>query len=146
MNRQELRAIALIVKKLGWNDMPATIALEAIQRMVNNDMAVGADCCGVIDDPEDSLLSIALWDVDKIWMSLFISDYESLHDEALRHWALTYRKDIENNMKQGILFVDACEEYPIPSKEWEWEHYQNYLDEMREAYDETIYSLKYSFN
>jgi len=145
MNKQELRAITLIVKKLGWNDMPATTALEAIQRMVNNDIAVGADCCGIVDDPEDSLLSIALWDADKIWMRLFVSDYQTLNDEVLEHWALTYRTKIESWMRLGHSFEDACNMYDIPSKEWEWEHYQDYLAEMQEAYEETIYSLKYSF-
>lgn len=146
MNKQEFSAIMLIVKKLDWNDMPATVALEAIQKMLNNDIAVGADCCGIVDDPEDSLLSISLWGADKIWMRLFVSDYQTLNDEALEHWALTYRPQIEAWMRLGHSFEDACQEWDIPSKEWEWEHYQDYLAEMQEAYDETIYSLKYSFN
>ena len=145
MNKQEFSAIMLIVKKLGWNDMPANVALEAIQRMTNNDIAVGADCCGVIDDSEDSLLSIAAADDDIIWIRLFVSDYQTLNDEVLKHWALTYRPQIENWMRSGFSFEDACNGWDIPSKEWEWEHYQDYLDEMQEAYDETIYSLKYNF-
>jgi hypothetical protein len=143
MNKQELRAITLIVKKLGWNDMPATVAIPAIQRMINNDIAVGADCCGVVEDREDSLLSIALWDADKIWMTLFVNDYQTLNDESLEHWAITYRNQIEAWMKLGYAFKDAFNMYDIPSKEWEWEHYQDYLAEMQEAYDDTIYSLKY---
>ena len=130
MNKRELSAIMQIVKKLGWNDMPATVALEAIQRMINNDIA-------------DSLLSIALWDADKIWMTLFVNDYQTLNDESLEHWAITYRNQIEAWMKLGYAFEDACNMYDIPSKEWEWEHYQDYLAEMQEAYDDTIYSLKY---
>ncbi len=146
MNKAELRAITLIVKKLGWNDMPATVALEAIQKMINNDIAVGADCCGIVEDSEDSLLSIATWDANKIWMTLFISDYQTLNDESLKHWALTYRPQIEAWMKLGYSFEDACQAWDIPSKEWEWKHYQDYLAEMQEAYDETIYSLKYNFS
>jgi hypothetical protein len=143
MNKQELRAITLIVKKLGWNDMPATVAIPAIQRMINNDIAVGADCCGVIDDPEDSLLSISLWDADKIWMTLFVNDYQTLNDESLEHWALTYRSQIEAWMKLGHSFEEACNEWDIPSKEWEWGHYQDFLLEQQIAYEETIASLKY---
>ena len=146
MNKAELRAITLIVKKLGWNDMPATVALEAIQRMINNDIAVVADCCGVDEDPELSLLNIATWDADKIWMSLVICDYQTLHDESLRHWAMTYKLQIEAWMRSGHSFEKACNEWDIPSKEWEWEHYQECLNEMQEAYMETIYSLRYAFN
>lgn len=147
MNKQELSAIMLIVKKLGWNDMPATVALEAIQKMINNDIAISLDCCGFQDEPEDALLSIATQrPVNNIWLRLFIDSYETLHDECLKHWALTYRPQIEAWMRLGHSFEDACQEWDIPSKEWEWEHYQDYLAEMQEAYDETIYSLKYSFN
>lgn len=146
MNKQELRAVTLIVKKLGWNDMPVTVAISAIQEMINNDIAISLDCCGFEDDPEDALLSIATQrPVDNIWLRLFISDYYSLHDEALKHWALTYRPQIEAWMKLGHSFEEACKAWDIPSKEWEWEHYQDYLAEMQEAYDETIMSLKYSF-
>lgn len=145
MNKAELRAITLIVKKLGWNDMPATVALEAIQRMINNDIAISLDCCGFEDDPEDALLSIATRRADNIWLRLFIDSYETHQDESLHHWALTYRSQIEAWMRLGHSFEDACNEWDIPSKEWEWEHYQDYLAEMQEAYDDTIYSLKYCF-
>lgn len=138
MNKTELSAIMLIVKKLSWNDMPARVAIPAIQRMVNNDIAVSLDCCGFQDEPEDALLSIAtMRPVNSIWMRLFIHDYQSLHDEPLKHWALSNRTLIEEWMKAGVSFEDACAS--LPSKEWEWEQYQNYLNEMPEA------SLKYSF-
>ena len=133
----------LIVKKLGWNDMPARVAIPAIQRMVNNDIAVSLDCCGFQDEPEDALLSIAtMRPVNSIWMRLFIHDYQSLHDKPLKHWALTYRPQIEAWMKLGYSFEEACNKWDIPSKEWEWEHYQDCFTEMQEAYDNTIYSLK----
>ena len=143
MNKAELRAITLIVKKLGWNDMPATVAISAIQRMINNDIAISLDCCGFEDDPEDALLSIATRKADNIWLRLFIDSYDTHHDESLKHWALTYRPQIEAWMKLGHSFEDACNEWDIPSKEWEWEQYQDYLAEMQESYDDTIYSLKY---
>ena len=145
MNNKQLSAIMLIVKKLGWNDMPATTALEAIQRMINNDIAISLDCCGFEDDPEDALLSISTRKADNIWLRLFINSYETHHDDSLKHWALTYRSQIEAWMRLGHSFEDACNEWDIPSKEWEWEHYQDYLAEMQEAYDDTIYSLKYCF-
>lgn len=145
MNKQELRAITLIVKKLGWNDMPATVAIPAIQRMVNNEIAVTLDCCGTHESEEETLLTIASWNTEQIWVSLFINDYQSMHDESLHHWASTYRSQIEAWMRLGHSFEEACGEYDIPSKEWEWNMYQNHLAEMQEAYDETIWSLKYSF-
>jgi hypothetical protein len=146
MNKQEFSAIMLIVKKLGWNDMPATVALEAIQRMINNEIAVLLDCCGTQESEEETLQIIASWEDEQIWLSLFGNDYQTRNDESLEHWALTYRPQIEAWMRLGHSFEEACNEWDIPSKEWEWEQYQSYLAEMQEAYDETIYSLKYSFN
>lgn len=146
MNKTELRAITLIVKKLGWNDMPATVAISAIQKMINNDIAISLDCCGFEDEPEDALLSIATQrPVDNIWLRLFIDSYETLHDECLKHWALTYRPVIEKHMREGMSFEEASQAWDIPSKEWEWEMYQNFILEQQIAYDETIVSLKYSF-
>lgn len=145
MNKLELSAIMQIVNKLGWNDMPAFVAIDAIQKMVNNDIAVGADCCGVIEDPEDSLLSISSWDAYKIWMTLFISDYQTLNDIVLEHWVAINKCKIEAHMKKGHSFEESCNMPDIPSIEEERKHYQEYLDEMQEAYDETICSLKYSF-
>ena len=144
MNKQEFSAIMLIVKKLGWNDMPAAITIEAIKKMVVNDISLGQDCCGITETIEDTLLTVATWDADKIWMTLFISDYQTLHDESLNHWALAYRKEIESHMREGMSFENACLDWNIPSKEWEWEQYQNYLNDMQAEYDETIVSLKYS--
>ena len=118
MNKQELRAVTLIVKKLGWNDMPAAVAIPAIQRMVDNNIAVGADCCDVIDDSEDTLLSIATWDPATIWMGLFISDYQSLHDYDLQTWATALRYEIESWMRMGYSFDEACAEWDIPTAEW----------------------------
>ena len=145
MNKRQFSAIMLIVQKLRWNDMPASVILPTIQKMINNEIAVTLDCCGTHESEEEALLTVASWNTEQIWVSLFINDYQSMHDESLHHWASTYRHQIEAWMRLGHSFEEACQEWDISSKEWEWEHYQDYLAEMQEAYDETLWSLRFSF-
>lgn len=145
MNKRQFSAIMLIVQKLRWNDMPASVIIPTIQRMINNEIAVTLNCCGTHESEEEALLTVASWNTEQIWVSLFINDYQSMHDESLHHWASTYRPQIEAWMRLGHSFEDACQAWDIPSKEWEWEHYQDYLAEMQEAYDETLWSLRFSF-
>lgn len=78
MNRVELQALMKIVKKLDWNDMPVCECVERVTQMVKNQQALVLDCVGECDDFEKTLLSIALWDKDKILSTQFISDYWSL--------------------------------------------------------------------
>jgi hypothetical protein len=78
MNANELRAMLLIANKLGWNGKPACEVIQKINRMVLNQQALEADCVGDYDDFEDTLLSISLWDIDKIISTQYVSDYQDL--------------------------------------------------------------------
>lgn len=75
MNKQEFKAISTIAKKMNWQDKPVEYVIETINQMVRNDQALGLDCCGECDDYEETLLSIATWDIDKIVSCLYTWDY-----------------------------------------------------------------------
>ena len=78
MNKQELQAICLIVNKLGWNDRPVTEVCNNINQMVRNQQALELDCVGECGDFEETLLSIATWNVDKIASTMFVDSYQSM--------------------------------------------------------------------
>lgn len=74
MNKAEFKAIKKIAEKLGWK----SVNFETIKQMVRNQQALELDTVGECDDAEETLLSIALWDADKIASTMYVSDYESL--------------------------------------------------------------------
>ena len=74
MNHAELKAIISIANKLGWK----SVNFETIIQMVKNQQALELDTVGECDDFEETLLSIALWDKDKIISTMYVSDYTSL--------------------------------------------------------------------
>ena len=78
-NKAELKAMQMIASKLNWHK-PAGETIETITKMVMNQQALELDCVGETDDFEETLLSLALWDPDKIMSTLFINDYHSLID------------------------------------------------------------------
>lgn len=75
MNKNEFKAINMIAKKMNWQNKPVECVIETINQMVMNDQALGLDCCGECDDFEETLLSIATWDIDKIISCLYCWDY-----------------------------------------------------------------------
>ena len=75
MNKNEFKAISMIAKKMNWQNKPVECVIETIKQMVMNDQALGLDCCGECDDFEETLLSMALWDTDKIVSCLYCWDY-----------------------------------------------------------------------
>ena len=76
-NKTELKAMQIIASKLNWHK-PAYETVETITKMVHNQQAMELDCTGECDDFEETLLSMALWDADKIGSTQFINDYHSL--------------------------------------------------------------------
>lgn len=75
MNKAEFKAINMIANKLGWQHKPVSEVVEVINQMVMNDQALSLDCCGECDDYEETLLSIATWDIDRIVSCLYTWDY-----------------------------------------------------------------------
>lgn len=75
MNKAEMKAIQTIAEKMNWHNKPVCDVIETINHMVRNDQALGLDCCGECDDFEETLLSIATWDIDQIVSCLYCWDY-----------------------------------------------------------------------
>ena len=113
MNKTQLSAIMQIVKKLEWNDMPLFVALDAIQLMVKNYISGMADCTEDIISEETALSFIASLDVDNIWLTLFIYDYNTLNDDRAKSYALLLRYDVEECMRNGYFFSEARREWDV---------------------------------
>lgn len=78
MNKAELKAINIIANKMNWMNKPVCETIEIIKQMVRNQQALELDTSGDCDDDEVTLLSIALWEHDKLVSTMYVSDYESL--------------------------------------------------------------------
>ena len=76
-NKAELVAMQMIADKMNWHK-PVDETVETICKMVSNQQALELDCIGECDGFEETLLSIALWDADKIGSTLFVNDYYAL--------------------------------------------------------------------
>ena len=74
MNKAEFKAIKKIAEKLGWK----SVSLTTIMQMVKNQQSLELDCIGGCDDDEETLLSIALWDRDRIISTMCVSSYTDL--------------------------------------------------------------------
>ena len=66
MNKAELKAINIIATKMNWMHKPVCETIETIKQMVRNQQALELDTVGECDGDEETLLSIALWNHDKI--------------------------------------------------------------------------------
>ena len=113
MNSTQLSAIMQIVEKLEWNDMPALIALDAVQIMVNNYISGVADCTEDSISEDTALYLINYLDANDIWLTLFIYDYDTLNDTKMQSYALLLRADIEESMRNGETFTEARREWDI---------------------------------
>ena len=78
MNKAEFKAIQIIAQKMNWQQKPVSETIETIKQMVKNQQALELDTVGECDGDEETLLSIALWNKDKITSTMYVSDYESL--------------------------------------------------------------------
>ena len=136
-NKAELKAMQLIAKKLNWHK-PVVETIEAITKMVRNQQSLELDCIGECDDFEETLLSIALWDADKILSTQYIDDYHSLvgfkHELFLEDMGITdsdYRIMLDYYVNiQPEAFAEEAD-------------YEEYLVSQTEEYWNTIYSCMY---
>ena len=80
MNKNEFKAINMIAKKMNWQNKPVCDVVETINQMVRNQQALELDTVGECDDYEETLLSIALCNADKIRSTMFVTDYCSLQE------------------------------------------------------------------
>ena len=78
MNKAEFKAIQIIAQKMDWQQKPVSETIETIKQMVRNQQALELDTVGECDGDEETLLSIALWDKDKITSTMYVSSYQDL--------------------------------------------------------------------
>ena len=130
MNRAEFNAIMKIAKKLGWK----SVNFETISQMVRNQQALELDCIGECDDFEETLLSIALWDKDKITSTLYVSSYESLVMWGVECFKETMGLDFE--ALTALLNWEACKmNFLAPEYEMEdMAKYDVYCDKWENFY------------
>jgi hypothetical protein len=125
MNQAELKALLLIVKKLGWNDKPALEAIETIQQMVRNQQSLELDTIGECDDFEETLLSMAHWDAEKVFSTMLVSDYQSLCDYHQNYKGLKFLEDMGlgsyADITAMIQYYETAEPEPDPIHDYnEW--------------------------
>ena len=128
MNKTELKAITMIASKMNWMHKPVCETMETIKKMVGNQQALELDTIGECDGFEETLLSIALWNHDKIVSTLYVSDYESLVMWCVECFCEDMgitTKDFSDlltwNSVKDLLLVEEME------KQEEEEHYYNMI-------------------
>lgn len=132
MNKAEMKAIQTIAEKMSWHNKPVCDVIETINQMVRNDQALGLDCCGECDDFEETLLSIATWDIDQIVSCLYCWDYTThcsywhflketdMSGMDFHVWMTTY-----DQVKDAI-----AEAHDAECEEWLEDYYSDYDAEI----------------
>jgi hypothetical protein len=145
-NKAELKAMQIIADKLNWHK-PVDETVETICKMVSNQQAMELDCIGEGDDFEETLLSMALWDTDKIVSCIYTWDYTThcnywhflketgMSGMEFHVWMTTYDqvKDAiaedtfcfadEKSRQSFITFMDFMEAMGFTSGDWFAETY-----------------------
>ena len=137
MNKAELTAICLIAEKMNWQNKPVMEVCETIKQIVRNQQALELDCIGECDDFEETLLSIATWDIDKIVSCLYTWDYQT-------HTA--YWQFLKETGMSGLDFYYWMTDYQdVLAAEYaaEEDAYQDYLDDCYWDMIETQMSCRY---
>ena len=129
-NKAELTAMQMIASKLDWHK-PVDETVETIYKMVCNQQALELDCVGECDDFEETLLSMALWDADKIGSTLFINDYHSL----VNYKYLLFLEDMGLTDSDYKAMLDY---YVNISGEAIADEYEAWLDDYYSDYDAEI--------
>jgi hypothetical protein len=132
MNKNEFKAINMIAKKMNWQNKPVECVIETVNQMVRNDQALGLDCCGECDDYEETLLSMATWDIDKIVSCLYCWDYTT-HTE---YWH--FLKETGMSGMDFYVWMTAYDNYhQAVAEEYEMEDmalYDAYCDKWDNVY------------
>jgi len=132
-NKAELKAMQIIADKLNWHK-PVDATVETITKMVSNQQALELDCIGECDDFEETLLSIALWDKDKITSTLYVNDYESL--VMWEVYSFCDEMDIDMDTFNAMLQWNSCKmNFLAPEYEAEDIAYEEYLNEYYSDFD-----------
>ncbi len=135
-NKTELKAMQIIASKLNWNK-PVYETVETITKMVHNQQAMELDCVGECDDFEKTLLSLSLWNADKITSTMYVNDYESLV-----MWGVECFKEdmgLDSEALTALWNWEACKmNFLAPEYEAEDIAYEEYLNDYYSDYDAEI--------
>jgi hypothetical protein len=105
----------LIVHKLGWDDIPADVAEEAIELMLTNHREYMEDKYG---HSEDDKTVINIWidsftPVKEVFLNLVVDSEYSSRDTGFHELAWAMRKDIHDLMKGGMPFWEIQIEWDL---------------------------------
>ena len=132
MNKNEFKAINMIAKKMNWQNKPVECVIETVNQMVMNDQALSLDCFGECEDYDETLLSIATWDIDQLVSRLYTWDYTTycnywhflketgMSGMEFHLWMTTY-----DQVKDAI-----AEVYDAEYEEWLEDYYSDYDAEI----------------
>ena len=126
MNKAELKAITMIASKMNWMHKPVCETMETIKKMVSNQQALELDTIGECDDFEETLLSLVLWNDDKMISTMYVSDYfslvewcdflETMHIDGMTAHALLSTYDLvnvaiaeENELEEMAMYDAYCD-------------------------------------
>lgn len=137
MNKQEFKAISMIAKKMNWQHKPVIEVCETINQMVRNQQALELDCIGECDDFEETLLSIALWNRDKIVSCLYCWDYITYTNYC------HFLKETGMSGMDFYVWMTEYQNYLAEEYAKEEDTYQDYLDDCYWAMIETQMSCRY---
>ena len=131
-NKAELTAMQMIAGKLNWHK-PVDETVETITKMVHNQQSLELDCIGECDGFEETLLSIALWDPEKILSTQFIDDYHSLIDFKYR----LFLEDMgitDSDYKAMVDYYVNISGEAMADEEYELAMYDMYCDAWEHSY------------
>lgn len=99
-------------EKLGWGEMPATVAIPAIDYIVNTACAQVCHATGCDDITFEEMAHIMLnsWSSDAIFAMLGDDEDFSLQGE-MKALFISLRYEIEDEMRYGNSFNDAINEW-----------------------------------
>lgn len=137
MNKNEFKAINMIAKKMNWQDKPVECVIETVNQMVRNQQALELDTVGECGDDEETLLSIALLDADKIISCLYCWDYTTHCD----YWH--FLKETGMSGMEFHVWMTVYQDYLAEEYAKEEDAYQDYLDGCYQAMVETQLSCRY---
>ena len=132
MNKNEFKAINMIAKKMNWQNKSVECVIETVNQMVRNDQALGLDCCGECDDYEETLLSIATWDIDKIVSCLYCWDYTT----HTNYWHFLKETGM-SGMEFHVLMTTYDQYQQVLGEEYDMEEmamYDAYCDKWENSY------------
>lgn len=110
---KEINAIIRIINKMGWQKMPASVAINAIRTAVKNHGACMQDCTGDHITVLQCLQDLNVLSPEGVWLSLYVSDYQSLHDKEGKRAFLYMREEVEREMFKGHSLEEAREEWDV---------------------------------